>query len=187
MFQASTPPPAVAPAPPPPPAATRMAPIAQRDRPLTLTKAGRAETALVRHQIFFRTTVRAGVSASVEGQVMAMAVKPCAWAIETYLQREICFFSMTGLTSCTDPVTLTLSAGETGKVDLTADQTCDVQSKPVESAERRIIASLDMLSAGLMEDDYQTAVRPILKASGVTIVDLSPKPVPSRASGSGTR
>ncbi len=185
LVQVSTPPPAVAPAPQPPPQATRMMTIAQRARPLTLTKGGRAETAVVRQQIFIRTAVTPGPTASVEGQ--AIIARPCAWAIQAYLQREICFYSMTGLTSCTDPISAPLSAGETGRTDLAADQECDVLAGPVELAEGRIIKSIDGITAVLFDEDYRLKVRPMLLASGVTIADQSPKPAPNPASGSGTR
>ena len=161
--------------------ATRLSTISQRDRPLTLTKAGRTETVLVRHQIFLRTTARPGVTATVEGQ--AIAATPCAWAIEVYLQREICFYSMTGLTSCTDGVSRPLSVGATGQDDLPADQVCDVQATLVEHGERRVIASIEALSKTFFEDDYRIMVRPMLAASGATITE-PPKPAPSRASGS---
>lgn len=180
LVQASAPPPVVAPA-PEPPVATRLSTISQRDRPLTLTKGGRTETALVRHQIFLRTTARPGATAMVEGQ--AISATPCVWTVEVYLQREICFYSMTGLTSCTDGVSRPLAAGATGQDDLPSDQQCDVQSAPVEHGERRVIASIETLSKGFFEDDYRIVVRPMLAASGATITE-SPKPAPSRASGS---
>ena len=187
VLQASSPPPVVAPAPPGPPIATRLTTIAQRARPLTLTKSGRTETAVVRHQIFLRTTVRPGATVSVVGQAaIAAAATPCAWVIEAYLQREVCFYSMTGMTSCTDAVTLPLSAGETGRTDLGAGVECDVLAQPVSFSERRVVASLESLSAGLFEDDYRLKVRPMLAAPGVTILE-SPKAAPSRASGSGTK
>ena len=186
MFvQASTPPPAVAPAPLPPAPVTRLVTVAQRARPLTLTKGNRAETAVVRHQIFLRTSVRPGATAMIQGQ--AVTVTPCAWTIEAYLQREICFYSMTGQTSCTDPISVKLAAGETGQADLTAEQACDVLAKPVELSEGRVRAGIDPISATVFEDDYRIKVRPMLAASGVTISDPSAKSAPNPASGSGTR
>lgn len=164
-----------------PPIATRLSTISQRDRPLTLTKSGRTETALVRHQIFIRTTARPGLSALVEGQTVSIV--PCAWTIEAYLQREICFYSMTGQTSCTDGVSKPLTLGETGQGDTPGGQQCDVQAMPVERAEARVIAAIETQTAKLVEDDYRIVVRPMLAASGVTITG-SPKLVPSRGPGS---
>jgi hypothetical protein len=187
LVQASSPPAAAAPAPPAPAQASRLLTIAQRTRPLILIKAGRSETAVVRQQIFLKTSVRPGAMATVEGQAaIAAAATPCAWVIEAYLQREVCFSSMTGLSSCTDAVSLPLAAGETGQTDLASPIACDVQAGPVALAERRVVASLQSLSAGLFEDDYRIKIRPMLAASGVTIRE-TPQAVPSRASGSGTR
>jgi hypothetical protein len=151
-------------------------------RPITLTKGGRVETAVVSHQIFLKTSVRSGATAMVEGQ--AITATPCAWTIEAYLQREICFYSMTGQTSCTDPVSIALAAADAGQSELSADQACDVAAKPVDQAERRVIATIDPISARLLDDDYRIKVRPMLTAAGVT---LSEKPAPNRVSGSGTR
>lgn len=180
LIQTPAPPAVVAPA-LQPPVATRLSTISQRDRPLTLTKGGRTETALVRHQIFIRTTARPGAAAVVEGQ--AVSIVPCAWTIEAYLQREICFYSMTGQTSCTDGVSKPLTLGETGQGDTPAGQQCDLQAMPVERAEARVIAAIETLTPKLVADDYRIVVRPMLAASGVTITE-SPKPAPSRASGS---
>ena len=186
MFvQASAPPPAVAPAPQPPAPVMRLLTIAQRAKPVTLTKGGRTEMAVVSHQIFLKTSVRSGATARIEGQ--AVGPTPCAWTIEVFLQRVICFSSMTGQTSCTDPMSTPLAVGETGQVDLAADQACDVLAKPIGLSEARVVASLDKISATLFEDDYKIKVRPMLTAAGVTLSERPPKAAPSRASGSGTR
>jgi hypothetical protein len=159
-----------------------MMTISQKVRPLSVSKGGRTETLVVRHQIFIKTATQPGAAAAIEGQ--AIVVRPCRWVIETYLQRELCFYSMTGQTSCTDPVSTPLAAGETGQGDLAADQACDVMAKPVQLAEDRVIKSIDDGSATMFDDDYRLKVRPALAASGVTIVEQPPKPAPSRASGS---
>jgi hypothetical protein len=183
FVQASAPPPAVAPA--PPAQAMRLMTIAQRARPVTLTKGGRTEMAVVSHQIFLKTSVRSSATATIEGQ--AVSATPCAWTIEVYLQRVICFSSMTGQTSCTDPMSTPLAAGETGQADLAADQACDVMAKPIALSEGRVAASLDKIAATVFEDDYKIKVRPMLTAAGVTLSERPSKAAPSRASGSGTR
>ncbi|MBI1685293.1 hypothetical protein [Caulobacter hibisci] len=184
MFvQASAPPPAVAPAPPAP--VMQLATVTQRALPLTLTKAGRVERAVVRQQVFMKISVRPGATATVEGQ--AVTPTPCAWTIETYLQREICFSSMTGQTSCTDPVSTLLAAGEAGQADLTG-QSCDVMAEPVTQSARRVRAGIEPMSTAVFEDDYKVKVRPLLTAGGVILSDPSakppPKPASSRKSGS---
>lgn len=188
FFQASAPPPpapsvaAAAPAATSPPQAMRMMTIAQKIRPLSVSKGGRTETLAVRYQIFIRTNVRPGAAASIEGQ--PIVARPCFWTIETFLQRELCFHSMTGQTSCTDPVSMPVQAAESGQGDLPVEQACDVLAKPVELSEDRVIKSIDAISATVFDDDYGLKVRPLLAASGVTIAEQPLKPAPSRASGS---
>lgn len=170
LVQASAPPAAVAPA---PPQALRLATVAQHVRPFFLTKAGRTESGTVRHQIFLKTTVTAGPVAMVAGQ--STVARPCMWKIEAYLQREICFQSMTGLSSCTDALSKQLAIGEAGQADLAVEQVCDVTAKPVEQAESRTVASVDRAAAQMFEDDYRLTVRPMLATAGVTITGSSSK------------
>lgn len=177
FLQASASPPAVAPAPPVP--LTQLATVVQRVLPLTLTKAGRVERAAVRQQVFMKISVRPGAIATVEGQA-AMAV-PCAWTIEAYLQRDICFSSMTGQTSCTDPVPTLLAAGKAGQADLSG-QACDVASEPVAQSARRVRTGLEPTAGALFEDDYK--VRPLLATGGIIVSGPAAKPAPSRTSGS---
>jgi hypothetical protein len=160
----------------------RMMTISQKVRPLSVSKGGRTETLVVRHQIFIKTATQPGATAAIEGQ--AIVARPCRWVIDAYIQRELCFYSMTGQTSCTDPVSMPLAVGEAGQGDLVADQACDVMAKPVQLAEDRVIKSIDGGAAMMFEDDYRLKVRPMLAASGVTIVEQPQKSVPSRASGS---
>ena len=170
LIQAATPPAATAAAVPTPPALQRLAPISQKARPLVLTKAGRSESAVVRHQIFLRTVVRPGpVPAAVEG--VSVSAIPCAWTVESYLQREICFYSMTGLMGCTDTNTLPLMATETGQADLPAGAVCEVFAKPVEAAESRVIAAVDRTKDQLYDEDYKLVVKPQLVRGGTTITE----------------
>lgn len=169
FLQADTPPAATAPA-PQPPQLQRLAPIAQKARPLTLTKSGRTENAVVRQQIFLRTIVKPGAVPIVPDGVTVSAI-PCAWTIESYLQREICFYSMTGLLACTDTNTEPLRATETGQVDQAPDAACDVIAKPVELAEARVIDALEQIKAQMFDEDYRLIVKPQLVASGATVTE----------------
>jgi hypothetical protein len=160
---------ATAPAPQSPPL-QRLAPIAQKARPLTLTKGGRTENAVVRQQIFLRTTVKPGAVPIVPDGVTVSAI-PCAWTIESYLQREICFYSMTGLLACTDTNTEPLRATETGQVNQAPDALCDVIAKPVELAEARVIDALEQIKAQMFDEDYKLIVRPQLAANGAVVTE----------------
>jgi hypothetical protein len=170
LVQAAPPPAATAPAVPTPPALQRLAPISQKARPLVLTKGGRTENAVVRHQIFLRTVVKPGPApVAVEG--VTVSAIPCAWTVETFLQREICFYSMTGLMACTDTNTLPLMATETGQTDLPVGTACEVFAKPVEAAESRVIAAVDRTKDQLYDEDYKLVVKPQLVRGGTTVTE----------------
>ena len=164
----ASPPAATAPAAPQPPLLQRLAPVSQKDRPLVLTKGGRVENAVVRQQIFLRTVAKPGaVPATVEG--VTVSAIPCAWTVESYLQREICFYSMTGLLACTDTNTNPLMATESGKADLPVGTACEVFAKPVEAAEGRVITALDRTKDQVFDQDYKLVVRPQLVGGGATV------------------
>lgn len=170
LLQAATPPAATTPAAPQPPTLQHLAPVAQKARSLVLTKAGRTENVVVRHQIFLRTIAKPGaVPAPPEG--VTVSAIPCVWTIESYLQREICFYSITGLMGCTDTNTLPLMATEAGQADLPVDTACEVFAKPVLAAEDRVIAALDRTKDQLFAEDYQLVVRPQLLRAGTTITE----------------
>lgn len=170
LVQDATPPAATAPAPPQPPTLQRLSPIAQKARPFVVTKAGRAESGAVRHQIFLRTVAKPGTVPTPPPGVTVSAI-PCAWTVEAYLQREICFNSMTGLLACTDSNTIPLMATEAGQTDLPVGTTCEVFAKPVVQAEERVIAALDRTKAQLFDEDYALVVKPQLVRSGVTLTE----------------
>lgn len=170
LVQDATPPAAVAPAAPQPPTLQRLSPIAQKAKPVLLTKGGRTESAAVRHQIFLRTVAKPGALPTLPPGVTVSAI-PCAWTVEAYLQREICFTSMTGLFACTDTNTIPLMATEAGQADLPADTACEVFAKPVVAAEERVIVALDRTKAQMFEEDYMLVVKPQLVRGGVTVTE----------------
>jgi hypothetical protein len=169
LVQAAPPPAAVAPA-PAPPTLQRLAPVAQKAKMLTLAKGGRIETAVVRHQIFLRTIAKPGaVPAAPEG--MTVSAIPCVWVVESYLQRDLCFYSITGLLGCEEGATKPLQAIENGQADLPAGTACEVFAKPVTAAEDRVIAALDRMKDQMFDEDYQLAVRPRLVKAGATVTE----------------
>lgn len=172
LVQAATPPAATAPAPPQPtpPPLQRLAPVSQKAKPLTLAKAGRTESAVVRYQIFLRTIVKPGAVPAVPEGVTVSAI-PCAWTVESYLQRDLCFYSITGLLGCEEGATTPLRAIDNGQTDLPADAVCEVFAKPVIAAEDRVIAALDKIKDQMFDEDYQLTVKPRLLKGGVTITE----------------
>jgi len=168
LLQAATPPAATAPA--DPPALQRLAPIAQKAKPLTFAKGGKTENAVVRYQIFLRTIAKPGaVPATPEG--VTVSAIPCAWTVESYLQRDLCFYSITGLLGCEEGATKALQAIDKGEADLPVAATCEVFAKPVLAAEDRVIAAIDRLKDQMFDEDYQLAVKPRLVRSGVTVTE----------------
>lgn len=165
----ATPPAATVPA-PPPPTLQHLTPVAQKPRALVLTKGGRTENAVVRYQIFLRTIAKPGVVPATPAGVTVSAI-PCAWTVESYLQRDLCFYSITGLLGCEEGATKPLQAIENGQGDLPADTACEVFAKPVTAAEDRVIAALDRLKDQMFDEDYQLAVKPRLIRSGVTVTE----------------
>lgn len=168
----TTPPAATAPAPvaPQPPQLQKLAPVAQKAKPLTLAKAGRTENAVVRYQIFLRTIAKPGAVPAVPAGVTVSAI-PCVWTVESYLQRDLCFYSITGLLGCEEGATVPLRATENGQADLPADTACEVYAKPVTAAEDRVIATLDQIKDQMFDEDYQLAIKPRLVRGGATVTE----------------
>ena len=168
LLQAANPPAATAPADPQPPQLQRLAPVSQKARQLLLTKAGRTEAVVVHQQIFLRTVAKPGATVATPEGVSVSAI-PCAWTVEAYLQRDICFYSITGLLGCTEAMTKPLMASERGHADLPAGAVCEVSAKPVEAAEGRAIAALDRTKDQLFDEDYRLAVKPQLVGAGAIV------------------
>ena len=142
--------------------------VAASDLRLVLTKARRAESAMVRQQVFLRYDVDRKVSDGVDQQTVQ-----CGWRLRTYLQRSICFSSMTGLLSCTDAVSEELPTGETGAADQGQDPAtataCDLSFGPARAARDRVIDAAKADAQARFDEDYALNVKPQLLASGVKI------------------
>lgn len=141
--------------------------VMARDQPLVLTKARRAESAMVRHQVFLRYDVDRKVPDGADQPTVQ-----CGWRLRAYLQRSICFSSMTGLLGCTDPVSEELPTGETGAADQGQDpalSTCDLNFAPAREARDRVIAAVRADAQARFDEDYALNVKPQLTAAGVKI------------------
>jgi hypothetical protein len=141
--------------------------VVASDLRLVLTKARRAESAMVRHQVFLRYDVDRKVPDGVDQRTVQ-----CGWRLRAYLQRTICFSSMSGLLGCTDPVSEELPTGETGAADQGQDpalSTCDLGFGPAREARDRVIAAVKADAQARFDEDYALNVKPLLLASGVKI------------------
>jgi hypothetical protein len=161
-----------------PPAATAVSPastikgasatltLASNDLRLVLTKARRSESALVRYQVFLKYDVDRKLSEGADPTVQ------CGWRLRAYLQRSICFWSMSGLFSCTDAESRELAEAETGAADLGSDPSapaCDLRFAPAHEARDRLIETLKTSAQARFDEDYTLNVKPQLVASGVKI------------------
>jgi hypothetical protein len=140
--------------------------LAASDMRLVLTKSRRAESAMVRHQVFLRYDVDRKVSDGGDQQTVQ-----CGWRLRAYLQRSIWFSSMTGLLSCTDAVSEELPTGETGAADQGQDPAtaCDLNFGPAREARDRVIAAAKTGAQARFDEDYELKIKPQLLASGVKI------------------
>jgi hypothetical protein len=168
----ATPPPAT------PPAAVAVTPpstikgasatmtLASSDLRLVLTKARRSESALVRYQVFLKYDVDRKVSEGPNPTVQ------CGWRLRAYLQRSICFWSMSGLFSCTDAESRELTEAETGAADLGSDPSttaCDLRFTPAYQARDRLVETLKTSAQARCDEDYDLNVKPRWAAAGVKI------------------
>jgi hypothetical protein len=165
---------------------TENAVIASSDRPMVLVKAGRTEQALLRYVLFVVNT-----TAIVRPDVDPPGKDMLQWTFYAYLQRQICFTSITGLFSCAEPAVIPLKPKSEGRVPAPASP----PEGPLSDEQRKAVAlppfvevSRDTLYDALREqatatfdDDRRQNVDPLLKAAGVTVrAPSSAHPRPAR-------
>jgi len=117
--------------------------IATTDTPMTLVKGARREAALVRRAVFITTslTVVRPAEGDSDGGVRYR------WSYEGFVQRQMCFTSMTGLFSCTLAEVERTPDAERGEAPLLGAGSLKARATALFAADRR--ANLDpMLRAG---------------------------------------
>ena len=88
------------------------------------------------------------------------------------MQRSTCFWSMTGLFSCTDLVSEELPDSETGAADLDPAQPaemCGLSFAPAREARQRLEVKLAAQASATFETDYRRKLRPVLVATGTQV------------------
>lgn len=174
--QTSTPPP------PAPPTAAPAAPdevvlsrtdhsqtLITADLPLVLTKAGRVERALVRRAVFISSSVSLTRPAAkpVDGP------QSCEWTHQSFLQRQVCISSMTGLFACTEADVQTLPDAADGEMRISDEDAkagrCNDDFAPSASARAHLADTLKARAQAMFDDDQHTKVDPIFKAAAVTV------------------
>ncbi len=167
------------------------------DLPLALTKAKREEHALVRRLLFISATLRltqpitpaepepAPAASSAPPETEAPEGPPpqqtCRWTYRAFMQRQICFVSMTGLSSCTQPEIIALpdvAEGDAPISDAPQQNVCNDIFRPAVNARIRLSSSLLARSKDLFAADQSGKVDPIFKAAGVVATPEPPPKLP---------
>lgn len=181
LFQAPPPPP---PPPPVPPVEQRVLRresgtviVADNDRALIIQKPPAAESVVVRQRLLLRHTLTELAVSEGFGRDRGS----CRWEIASYMQRDLCFTSITGLTGCTASVSDRLAQEASGAFDPTPPP---VEGDPPPAAAPRVCAfSSGLLAAAvadaqarlndrrdvLFEKDFAVHVRPLLTRTGATL------------------
>jgi hypothetical protein len=153
---------------------TRSEVLANADTPLPLAKAGRTEEALLRQALFVTSTLTVVRPAAGEGE------ERLRWTYEPYLQRQLCFTSITGQFSCAAAEVQELTEKAAGEAPLptTPGQPAAAGPNPAaEGARLAVATALRARAAALFEDDRRLKLAPLLKAAGVSIRRLPSRPV----------
>lgn len=144
---------------------TRSDVLASADTPLPLVKAGRTEDALLRQAIFLTSALTVVRPAAGAGQ------ETLRWSYQPYLQRQLCFTSITGQFSCAAAELQALPAKAEGEAPspATSDQATPAQSPAAEDARTALVTDLRARAGALFEDDRRLVLSPMLRAAGVRV------------------
>lgn len=165
---------------------TRSDVLASRDTPLVLAKAGRSEDALLRQAVFVTATltlarptapvatgaVESGTGAEIEA-VATPNTPPAAdhdvlrWTYASYLQRQVCFTSITGLFACAAAEVEPLPEKSEGETHLTDPLAADAQHPAAEAARIALATTLRARASAIFDTDRRLKLTPMLRAAGV--------------------
>lgn len=133
--------------------------VATQDLPLVLVKAGRREDALVRQALFIAASVTLASQPTMSPPVVSYR-----WTHQAYLQRQVCFTSISGLFSCTDAQAEPLSDKASG----VAPAGDALDAFPLADADlKRLTDQLRQRSATVFRADRRANIDPVFKAAGV--------------------
>lgn len=139
--------------------------LVSTDTPLPLVKAGRTEEALLRQVIFMTSTLVVVRPAAGAGEDVLR------WTYQPYMQRQLCFTSITGLFSCAAVEVEELAEKAAGETPLAATpgQAAPGPNPAAEAARATVATALSTRAATLFEADRRLKLTPMLKAAGVSI------------------
>lgn len=148
----------------------------------TLKRGATVEPLLVQHSIFMvgkvAEVVQAGPDPASPPADPATAtptgeVHFCRWSYEAFLQRQVCFASISGLTGCTDPVTSQLPDVETGDYEFDpaapGEAVCNDTHPLVTTARQRAEQRVRALGKALMAADTRDEVLAGFGKLGLTV------------------
>jgi hypothetical protein len=141
--------------------------LASRDTPLPLIKGRKTEDALLRQTLFVTSTltvVRPEAAAGEGNQTLR-------WTYQPYLQRQLCFTSMTGQFSCAVAEVEELTEKVDGEAPLPATpvQPAPGPNPAAGDARTAVAAALRARAEALFDDDRRLELDPVLKAAGVSV------------------
>jgi hypothetical protein len=144
---------------------TRSDVLASRDTPLPLIKGRRTEDALFRQTLFLTGALTGVRPASGAGEAVLR------WTYAPYLQRQLCFTSITGQFSCAVAEVEDLTQKAAGEAPLVATpgQTAPAPNPAAEAVRSAIAADLRGRADALFDDDRRLKLDPMLKAAGVSL------------------
>ena len=133
--------------------------VTYQDLPLVLTKGPRREDARVRRGLFITSLVTTTAPA-VEG---ALADR-YRWTYRSFIQRQICITSITGVFACTEAQVSPLTESAEGDAAIE-----DPAKFPLaEAARLKLIGERKARATALFANDRRIFVDPIFQKSGVT-------------------
>jgi hypothetical protein len=142
--------------------------VASNDQPFVLTKGPQREQAMVRQAIFVTSQITVTRPAAANPATEGLVTESYRWTHQAFLQRQVCFSSISGLFACTEPVIQALPDVERG--DAPAPLTEPDTTPLSEAARRRLVDNLKPRAAALFDTDRRRHVDPAFKAAGVVVV-----------------
>jgi hypothetical protein len=155
-------------------------PVEAQDLRLVLSKAGREEHAIIRRLIFISAALRLTEPAAWTGE--GPAPQTCRFEFKSFLQRQQCFVSMSGVLACTQAEVTPLTEETHGEAPPPAGAQvgfCNDVFRPVVNARVRLSGTLRDRAGELFAADQAAKVDPVFKAAGLTV---RPEPPPVQAS-----
>lgn len=155
--------------------------LASRDTPLPLIRGRRTEDALLRQTLFLTRALTVVRPAAGTGEEVLR------WTYEPYLQRQLCFTSMTGVFACAAAEVEELTGTAAGETPLpaapeqvTPSQAAEGPPTQAQAVRAAVAEGLHARADALFDDDRRLKLDPMLKAAGVAIRRTSVPARPAR-------